>query len=96
MTYIVLQAGTRNHWSWATRRAAKKGISMTGFKSWLAWRSAYLTQPLGQPRATACYVMMNWTMALLSAATSAASRRLFWRTCGQVLMWLLYGGDVCV
>ena len=41
----------------------QKGVSMTGFKSWLAWRSAYLTR-LGNTR-NRVYVAMNWTMALI-------------------------------
>ncbi len=38
-------------------------ISLTGFKSWVAWRSAYLTR-LGNVR-NRLYVMLDWTIALL-------------------------------
>ncbi|EIE24104.1 mitochondrial type-II NADH dehydrogenase [Coccomyxa subellipsoidea C-169] len=40
-----------------------RGLSLTGFKSWLAWRSAYLTR-LGNVR-NRLYVMLDWTIALL-------------------------------
>ncbi len=40
-----------------------KGLSLTGFKSWVAWRSAYLTR-LGNFR-NRLYVMVDWTTALL-------------------------------
>ncbi|KAK9906340.1 hypothetical protein WJX75_000240 [Coccomyxa subellipsoidea] len=40
-----------------------RGLSLTGFKSWLAWRSAYLTR-LGTVR-NRLYVMLDWTIALL-------------------------------
>ena len=36
--------------------SGKKGLSMTGFKSWVAWRSAYLTR-LGNMR-NRLYVMV--------------------------------------
>ncbi|BDA46213.1 Internal alternative NAD(P)H-ubiquinone oxidoreductase A1 [Coccomyxa sp. Obi] len=38
-------------------------LSLTGFKSWVAWRSAYLTR-LGNVR-NRLYVMLDWTIALL-------------------------------
>lgn len=37
--------------------SGKKGLSMTGFKSWIAWRSAYLTR-LGNMR-NRLYVMVS-------------------------------------
>ena len=37
--------------------SGKKGLSMTGFKSWVAWRSAYLTR-LGNMR-NRLYVMVS-------------------------------------
>jgi NADH:ubiquinone reductase (non-electrogenic) len=41
----------------------KPHFSMTGFKSWVAWRSAYLTR-LGNMR-NRLYVAFNWTLTLL-------------------------------
>ncbi|CAK0752207.1 hypothetical protein CVIRNUC_002128 [Coccomyxa viridis] len=43
--------------------ANKPHLSMTGFKSWVAWRSAYLTR-LGNMR-NRFYVMFNWTLTML-------------------------------
>ena len=41
----------------------KPHLSMTGFKGWLAWRSAYLTR-LGNMR-NRLYVAFNWTLTFL-------------------------------
>jgi NADH:ubiquinone reductase (non-electrogenic) len=41
----------------------KEWLSMSGFSSWVAWRSAYLTR-LGTIK-NRLYVVVNWTTTLL-------------------------------